>query len=518
MAGSTTDPASPAVPEAPERAPRTSKQIRSWIKGTIGIAIADREVCCDHTPPWTFFFDLLKRRPPLALVLGPRGGGKSYLSALHTHMVSRWNPGHETRILGGSLSQSEQVYRALAEVSGHGWAARGPADEAIAKLLKDRALYKNGSEVQILAASSTSVRGPHVSSLKLDEVDEIDPELREAAMGMCMNRRGMPASVLMTSTWHKLGGPMEGLMERAEGGDFPLYRFCIFEVLEHCPASRSGKGLEKCPACPLMKWCHSDRDRHPEGLPKAKRSNGHYAIDALIQKVRSTSLRTFEADYLCLGPKADGLWFPGFDPAFHVSARAEFDPFLPVHLAIDSGVFTGAVWFQVAWKAVGDEEVRVFADYLSEGVPAEQNARAILELARVRCQGRVDVATTDPSGGSRNAIGPTVIGEYERSGLRPLRRWPGGSVVDSLALLESFLTPADGRPRLAIHPRCANLTRAFQNYRKARHGGQWMDYPEDPQHPQEDLIDALRGGLRACFPEGRRPEPNLIRVPARQVF
>ncbi|GAC1306923.1 MAG: hypothetical protein NVSMB16_02980 [Acidimicrobiales bacterium] len=34
----------------------------------------------------------------------------------------------------------------------------------------------------------------------------------------------------------------------------------------------------------------------------------------------------------------------------------------------------------------------------------------------------------------------------------------------------------------------------------------------------EELVDALRGGLRACFPEGRCPQPSLARVPARQVF
>ena len=192
------------------------------------------------------------------------------------------------------------------------------------------------------------MRGPHVPSLKLDEVDEIDTDCREAAMGMCMNRRGISASVLMTSTWHKVGGPMAELMKRARDGDFPLYEFCIFEVLERCPDARSGRYLEKCPACPLMKWCHADRDQHPEGKPKAKRSNGHYAIDALIQKIRATSSKTFEADYLCLGPKREGLWFSAFDPAIHVSTRGDYDPFLPVHLAVDTGVVTGAVMFQVA--------------------------------------------------------------------------------------------------------------------------------------------------------------------------
>src|SRR5262249_10915380 len=313
-----------------------------------GVKIARERVCAGHSPVWDYFSSLWVERPPLVLVLGPRGGGKSFLSALHTHLTSRWSPRHGTRILGGSLSQSEQVYRALREAVQQGKGELGSDANAIARLHKEEATYHNGSDVAILAASSTSVRGPHVPSLKLDEVDEIPNDLREAAMGMCMNRHGSKASVVMTSTWHKVNGPMAGLMERALAREFPLYTFCAFEVLEQCPDDRSGPRLEKCPECPIQRWCHEDRGLSPDWKPKAKRSNGHYAIDALIQKVRSTSIRTFESDYLCKGPRSEGLWFPKFEAATHVSARADYDPSLPVHLAIDSGVVTGAVFFQVA--------------------------------------------------------------------------------------------------------------------------------------------------------------------------
>ena len=51
-----------------------------------------RPVCRGHTPPWEYFSKLIEDRPSLALVLGPRGGGKSFLSALDTHLTSRWNP------------------------------------------------------------------------------------------------------------------------------------------------------------------------------------------------------------------------------------------------------------------------------------------------------------------------------------------------------------------------------------------------------------------------------------------
>ena len=35
-----------------------------------------------------------------------------------------------------------------------------------------------------------------------------------------------------------------------------------------------------------------------------------------------------------------------------------------------------------------------------------------------------------------------------------------------------------------------------------------MDWPEDPQHPSEELVDSLRGGLGAVFPEGGHRNPH----------
>lgn len=471
--------------------------------------VTGQSVCRDHAHPLEFLTRWIIHRPSLSLVQGPRGGGKSYLAALATHIDSLQYDHHGTKILGGSLSQSQQIYEALKDFD-LARANRSP----FLSFTKTRAEYVTGSDVSILAASPTSVRGPHVPTLRLDEVDEIDEDTRDSAIGMAMEMGGVSASISMTSTWHRVSGPMAGLMERGLAGDFPVYTFCVFEILERCSESRSGPfvggeaAYERCPACPIRKWCHSERDRNGD-IPLAKISDGHYAIESLIQKVRAVSERTFEADYLCRGPRADGLWFPAFDTQ-NISDAAEYDPRWPVHASIDSGVFTGGVWFQVRQRH-DQYLVTVFADYLSENLSAESNARAVLDVGRTHCNGRVHRYSTDPSGGSRNPVGPTVIGEYERVGIRSLDRWPVSSVADSLAVLEGLIRSADGTVGLLIHSRCKHLIQAMRNYRRAKRAGQWMDYPEDPQHPHEDLVDALRGGLKLELPEGRKPAPAFQR-------
>jgi hypothetical protein len=220
-----------------------------------------------------------------------------------------------------------------------------------------------------------------------------------------------------------------------------------------------------------------------------------------------------------LWARGEGVWFEAFDARVHVAADAEYDPTLRTFLAIDSGVFTGAVWFQVREK--GPEiTISVFGDYLAEGLSAESNALAILERSRELCGHAVHRIVTDPAGASRTAIGPTVLGEYERAGLQRVECWPLSSIKDGLALVEAFVGGKLGgpAPALTIHPRCTALAAAFGSYRRAKRADQWMDWPEDPQHPYEDVMDALRGGLVAAFPDGRRPRPKLPTLPPRRIF
>lgn len=130
--------------------------------------------------------------------------------------------------------------------------------------------------------------------------------------------------------------------------------------------------------------------------------------------------------------------------------------------------------------------------------------------------GRLSRSVTDPAGKASTGVGPTVLGEYQRAGFTP-EFWPSypGSVVDGLGLIESFV--AVEPPQLLVHPRCTRLIEAFANYKRAKKSGQFVDRPEDPQHPHEDVMDALRGGLLDKFPDGRRPDVKLRLQPGWHV-
>jgi hypothetical protein len=213
---------------------------------------------------------------------------------------------------------------------------------------------------------------------------------------------------------------------------------------------------------------------------------------------------------------SEGVWFANFDPARHVSVEAEYHPGYPVRCAIDAGTsrHTAAVFFQVRSVPASDRpRVTVFADYHAADLVSQRNACAIKEMAdQLPCRGRIDAVRLDPAATARSSLGPAAYSEYQRVfGSRIVARWPHHLVLDGLDTIELLLDTAN----LTIHPRCAQLRDAFRNYCRQRRGGQWIDFPADG-HPEEDLIDALRGGIRDALPEGgiisTLPRANASRI------
>jgi Terminase-like family. len=255
-------------------------------------------------------------------------------------------------------------------------------------------------------------------------------------------------------------------------------------------------------ANPVM---HDGRDWTPAGLSY---------LDTLNRLTGVRRKRLLDGQWVA----GEGVWFDTFDPDVHVGEAAGYDPQLRAYLAIDTGVHTGAVWFQVR-ESGHDRMVSVFGDYYSYDFGATANARAIMGRSRELCGGRLDRVVADPAGRARTGNGPTVLGEYELAGFRRIDSWPLRTVNDSLELLATFVGgEGDNPPGLMVHPRCKDLINAFGGYMRAQQAGQWIDRPVDPQHPWEDTIDALRGGLCAIMPEGRRPQPAFTRYKAGRIF
>jgi len=139
-------------------------------------------------------------------------------------------PGSSTRILGGSVDQSDKSYQAFLDC----WEVSNLVRLLKSAVQKTKTKLKNKAEVEILTASDKSVRGPHQENLILDEIDVMEEKIFTAALSQPQSKGDVKSSTLILSTRHIAGGPMEKVIENHEKMRLRLYIWCIWEVLESC--------------------------------------------------------------------------------------------------------------------------------------------------------------------------------------------------------------------------------------------------------------------------------------------
>jgi len=313
-----------------------------WLKGPI---VSTKRICNnpEHTAPFKFVADILLDRVRDYIVWANRSGSKSYLAGLITWVRSSFNPKVETTILGGSFEQSEKSYKAMMDF----WKSTGLQDAYLAvEPRKSEMLWKNGSLVSVLTASTKSTRGPHSQKLILDEIDEMDDEVYKAALSIPQSKFDIKASIGKLSTNHKTGGVMDNALEKAtNGGGIKIYKWCVFDAIESCKDY-------SCSTCKLSPYCPGKQ---------MKTANGYYKIEDFIQKLYELSDMTLQVEWLSNKVGRDDLVYGAqYDKMIHSPLDLPgFNPSKPVYLSIDWGgtnPFSVGVWqkFPIGWVRVDE--------------------------------------------------------------------------------------------------------------------------------------------------------------------
>ena len=183
--------------------------------------------CCEgHVAPAQAFCDALLARAQVALWIASRGfGGKTFLLAAANAILFEI----DVIILGGSGQQSLRVVECLHRLLAGGqvppaWLASAPTFTKITLAW--------GNTIQALTASQPAVRGAHPTRLLLDEIDEMKLPILEAAQGQPMDRNGVQAQTVMSSTHQYPDGTVTAMRRRAAELDWPVYEWCYRETLK----------------------------------------------------------------------------------------------------------------------------------------------------------------------------------------------------------------------------------------------------------------------------------------------
>lgn len=189
-----------------------------------GVAIPRTVVCPGHSSPFDAFADAYFARHPVSMWLASRGfGGKTQMLAVLT-LTEGALLGAQATILGGSGAQSLRVHEASLEA----WHAPHAPRYLLARdQTKYDTVFTNGAWIRSLMASQTSVRGPHPQRLRLDEIDEMELSILEAAQGQPMTKRGIQTQTVLSSTHQYPDRTVSEMLKRARDKSFPVFRWCV---------------------------------------------------------------------------------------------------------------------------------------------------------------------------------------------------------------------------------------------------------------------------------------------------
>ncbi len=440
------------------------EKLHAWLVKYLDLHIPQTRVCPGHCAPFDYLWDAYHEPSPDMVVWAPRGGGKTRLAAVATLLDLLHKPGCSVRILGGSMEQSMRVWEYLvSDIETH-----LDVKKLGIKIAATRIRLKNGSSAAVLSQSQRSVRGVHVQKMRCDEVDLFEPPIWQAAQ-LTIKSRSQPeqirGSLEAISTYHRIGGMMESVIESAQQSQRKLVRWCILEVLQRCPPER------ECMTCPLHEDCRGIAKEH---------CNGFFSIDDAIALKLRVSRDTWNAEMLCKRPSTEEAVFPMFDESVHVRDNLGVTQRMHMTLGVDFG-FNNP--FVALWCADDGERVHVVDEHVRQYTRIPDHVKEI----RSRGWGLVDRIHCDPAGNGPNDQTAQSNVKYLQSEGFSVRSC-GSKIADGIEQIRAALDPAWGEPTLYIDKRCKHLIAALRGYRYESAG---TEKPlKDGKH--DHLIDALR--------------------------
>lgn len=214
-----------------DRGPKNEEELWWLTQALWNHRIPRTKVCPDHDAPFDAFATAYFSREPQILIHGSRGlAGKSRALSI-LGLTKAAVMGSDVNIVGGSLNQSQNIHDTIRDA----WESKNAPQYLLRDSGASRIVLKNGAVIRPLTASQKTVRGPHPPFLLLDEIDEMDQAILDAALGQPMpqkNWRGeiIPAQTTMSSTWQYPDKTFAEVYRRHQENELPIFTWCYRET------------------------------------------------------------------------------------------------------------------------------------------------------------------------------------------------------------------------------------------------------------------------------------------------
>jgi hypothetical protein len=277
----------------------TSDQIIDWCELELGIKLraVPRVLAIFRVALAAFNHKQMLR----LVVLGPRGGGKTKLTAIIELVAYRWF-GYDWHNLGGSFDQASLCYSYIMAAHASSPRLRNYTASSTARLTRSR----SGARIKVAAASQAAVRGPHPvgpsggGGLTLDEAAIIPDAIIDAAKGQLTSAD--PSALIQLSTMgDQQAGRFWELIQNPKAAGYRFEQFDIFDVVKRCP-------YDCKTTCPVREHFAQDYYEGPSDARqlihkaycggRAHDVDGWVPVDEIAQQWKENPRSTFERELM----------------------------------------------------------------------------------------------------------------------------------------------------------------------------------------------------------------------------
>lgn len=237
------------------------------------------------------FADLYSFGTRKAVVLAPRGGGKTFGAAMLATAFFLFRD-FDVGIVAGSEAQALTLFSYIAE-----WLEVEDLGEFVERMKRTEITGVSGQRIVARTASARSIRGLHLGRARrgalliIDEEAEADEDVVRAARYTV--RTAEPALIIRLSTYHKLTGSFADLVENHRAAGYELYKWSSFDAAKPCEFS--------CASCPVKEF----QERYCRG--KARAAEGWIDVREIVGEWHDSSRETFEVEVMGMRPASAGL-------------------------------------------------------------------------------------------------------------------------------------------------------------------------------------------------------------------
>ncbi len=340
---------------------KNDDELHQWIIDELGINVPRVAVCPGHDAPFDFVADLVLGREDAAIVIGNRGGGKTFLSALIIFCLMRFNKEQECISVGAQEVQARRAYAHFKTFQ------KKAAKELVEDSLISRTDWKNGQVYEILTGSKGSVNGPHSPFVHRDEVELMDKNVYNESLQIEKSKltsegKTIPAQSLITSTRKTSDGLMQELLDSCieavqdnRKPPFKVYFFCARDIVQNqaktCRIANPLLPEEKKCECHLIRKGEWSEDK-PRTFDQVCRgdfakADGFTPLGDLQKTFAKSSKAMWEAQQECKRPYAEDITIESFSEERHGIKNFKLDPENgPIYTGVDVG---GTVPHAVEW-------------------------------------------------------------------------------------------------------------------------------------------------------------------------